>query len=239
MASEPRVCPRCGSPAAGSQGICLECGERLEGGRPTESWLMFAAVALAVAAAAAAIVIAIGKDDGVKSVVAPPLTTIAVTTVAPAAATTAVATSTAAASTAAAASTVVPPPTTTVPAPTTTSAATTAPAPTTTQPAAPTTVPGLPGPRLVVWPAGTDGFTVVIASLPTATGARQATERALAAAQRGLPQAGVLVSDAFASLHPGYLVIFSGIYATLAEAQRAAGAAQLLYPGAYSRRIAR
>lgn len=58
-------------------------------------------------------------------------------------------------------------------------------------------------------------------------------------ARGGLPQAGVLVSDAFASLHPGYLVIFSGVYATLAGAQRAAAAAQLRYPGAYSRRIAR
>ena len=174
MASEPHVCPRCGSPAAGNQGICLDCGERLDGRRPAASWLVFAAVALAVTAAAAAIVIAIGKDDGVKSVVAPPLTTVAMTTVAPAAVTTAVAT-TAAATTPATSpppTTTATPATTTVPARKTTIATATTPAPTTTQPAAPTTVPRLPGPRLVVWPAGTDGFTVVIASLPAATGAR-------------------------------------------------------------------
>lgn len=225
MASEPRVCPRCGSPAAGSQEICIECGERLGSRRPSDSWLKFAAVALAVAAAAAAIAIAIGKDDGVKSVVAPPLTTVATTTGARAAATTAAATTVAPATTS-------PPAPTTAPARTTTAAAT-------PPPAAPTPVARPPGPRLVVWPAGTDGFTVVIASLPTATGASQATARALVAAQRGLPQAGVLVSDAFASLHPGYLVIFSGIYAALAAAQRAAASAQRLYPGAYPRRIAR
>ena len=87
----------------------------------------------------------------------------------------------------------------------------------------------------------------VIAEYPLATAADvrlaidagQAVARALAAANRGLPQTGVLVSDAFASLHPGYLVIFSGIYATLDEAHRAAAAAQRLYPGAYPRRIAR
>ena len=223
MASEPRVCPRCGSPAAESQEICIECGEQLGRRRLPGGWLVFAAAALAVAAAAAAVVIAIGRDDGVRSVVAPPLTKVA-TTSTPATATTTAATTAATATT------------TSRPTTTSTAAATTA---TTTPPAAGTTVTRPPGPRLVVWPAGTDGFTVVIASLPRAFDAGQAAARALAAAHQGLPEAGVLVSDAFASLHPGYLVIFSGIYATLDEAQRAAAAAQRLYPGAYSRRISR
>ena len=238
MASEPRVCPRCGSPVAASQEICIECGEQLGGRRLPGGWVVPAAAALAVAAMSATVVIAIGKDDGTPPVVAPPLTSVATTAGATTA--TAIAAGTTitvtwkttratfgGASTAGAPTTALPP---TAPPPT---------APPTTAAATRTTAPAPPGARLVVWPAGTDGFTVVIASLPTALGAGQATARALVAANRGLPQTGVLVSDTFASLHPGYLVIFSGIYATLDETSRAAAAAQRLYPGAYPRRISR
>ena len=58
-------------------------------------------------------------------------------------------------------------------------------------------------------------------------------------AHAGLLQTGVLRSDDFASLQPGYLVVFSGVYGSLAAAQQAAAAAQSSFPGAYSRRIAR
>lgn len=234
MASEPAVCPRCGSPVATGQEICIECGARLGGRSLPAGWVVPALAALAVAATAAAVVLAIGRDDGTPPVVAPPLATTSTA----AATTSAAATAAGATTTSATVPPAMRPPETVPPAmtpPTTTAAA----RPGTTSAATPTTAPAAPGARLVVWPARTDGFTVVIASLPAALGAGQATARALAAANRGLPQTGVLVSDAFASLHPGYLVIFSGIYATLDEASRAAATAQRLFPGAYPRRITR
>lgn len=95
------------------------------------------------------------------------------------------------------------------------------------------------GPGATIWPAGQDGWTVVIASLPRSTGARHARARAAAVAHAGLLQTGVLRSDDFASLQPGYLVVFSGVYGSLAAAQQAAAAAQSSFPGAYSRRVAR
>ena len=41
----------------------------------------------------------------------------------------------------------------------------------------------------------------------------------------GLPDVGVLVSSEYSSLHPGYYVVFSGIYATQSEAGAAVSAA--------------
>ena len=175
-------------------------------------WLVPALAALAVAATAAAVVLAIGRDDGARTVVAPPLT--AATT----AATALLRTTPPAVSTARHATTA---------RPATTVATSTAATPTTTHPG------------LVAWPARAAGFTVVVASLPRAVGTAKAEARALEVARHGLPQAGVVVSDGFASLHPGYLVIFSGIYANLDAARSGAAAAQRLYPGAYPRRIAR
>jgi cell division septation protein DedD len=91
---------------------------------------------------------------------------------------------------------------------------------------------------LATWPAR-DGFTVVIASIPArGTGLSDATAKAKEARTRGL-RAGVLDSGKFASLHPGYYVVFAGIYGSLEEAQRAARAAASKYPNAYAREVAR
>jgi hypothetical protein len=49
----------------------------------------------------------------------------------------------------------------------------------------------------------------------------------------------VLVSDRFASLHPGYYVVFSGVYDSLEEAQTAVGRVVSRFPNAYAREIAR
>jgi len=65
-----------------------------------------------------------------------------------------------------------------------------------------------------------------------------AASRARTAELAGLPQAGVLVSSSYASLHPGYLVVFSGVYRTPAEA--AAGLADAHsrgFPDAYVARV--
>ena len=50
---------------------------------------------------------------------------------------------------------------------------------------------------------------------------RGRARRARARAREGLPQVGVLDSSRYASLHPGYWIVFSGVYATEAEATSA------------------
>jgi hypothetical protein len=49
---------------------------------------------------------------------------------------------------------------------------------------------------------------------------------------------GVLNSSDYSSLHPGYWVVFSGIYDTLDEARSALDTARATYPQAYTRQIA-
>ena len=71
------------------------------------------------------------------------------------------------------------------------------------------------------WPAGQDGWTVALAALPQ-TGGPQARARACRAARaKKLPQVGILDSSRYASLHPGYWIVFSGVYASEAEATSA------------------
>jgi hypothetical protein len=92
---------------------------------------------------------------------------------------------------------------------------------------------------LTAWPAR-DGYTVVIASIPArATGLKDATAAAKAIANRGLRNVGVLVSSRYTSLHPGYYVVFAGIYATLEEAQTAVRRIASRFPNAYAREITR
>jgi hypothetical protein len=91
---------------------------------------------------------------------------------------------------------------------------------------------------LIEWPRGRSGWTVVIASVPTSGGRQPAVARAREALDAGLEQVGVLDSARFSSLHPGYYVVFSGVYATLDEAQNAASeAAEAGYGNSYGRRI--
>lgn len=71
------------------------------------------------------------------------------------------------------------------------------------------------------WPSGADGWTVVLASYPQTGGRKAADARAKQARAKGLPQVGVLDSSSYASLHPGYWVVFSGIYGSEAEATSA------------------
>ena len=89
------------------------------------------------------------------------------------------------------------------------------------------------------WPVGQNGYTVVIESLPSGGGGQAAALRkARAAAAAGLPQVGVLDSGRFSSLHPGYAVVFSGVYTTFAKAQSAADAAAAKgFRSAYARQI--
>jgi hypothetical protein len=73
------------------------------------------------------------------------------------------------------------------------------------------------------WPPALDAWTVVLLSSPAANGRRTPLAFAAGAARDGLPQVGVLDSSAFASLHPGYLVVFSGVYGAPVDANLALG----------------
>lgn len=72
---------------------------------------------------------------------------------------------------------------------------------------------------LVTWPAGKSGWTIVLDSVPTTNGRAGALAEARQALRLGLKQVGLLESASFSSLHPGYFVVFAGIYDTQAEAQ--------------------
>ena len=69
------------------------------------------------------------------------------------------------------------------------------------------------------WPRGRDGWTVVLASIPKGKGGRDAAlSRAQQARARGLPRVGISDSGSIVSLHPGYWVVFTGIYDSEPEA---------------------
>ncbi|HZQ15184.1 MAG TPA: zinc ribbon domain-containing protein [Gaiellaceae bacterium] len=91
----------------------------------------------------------------------------------------------------------------------------------------------------LTWPKDENGWTVVLVSYPKVSGRAQALDTAAKAA-RGLRQVGILDSGGFASLQPGYLVVFAGVYPSKAAADAAVPTArQAGFGGAYSRQIAR
>jgi hypothetical protein len=109
---------------------------------------------------------------------------------------------------------------------------------TTTRAAEPPTTREARQTKPIGWPAGRSARTVVVASLPTTTGRQAALRHARAAIAAGLPRVGILDSSEFASLRPGYFVVFSGIYETEDDALDAVDAAQSRgYPRAYEREI--
>ena len=100
--------------------------------------------------------------------------------------------------------------------------------------------PALPLAEQGDWPIDTEGFTVILASIPEDRGRAAADAEAARAAASGLDEVGVLLSSAYPSLRRGYWVAFAGVYGTLNAARtevapaRAAG-----FPTAYTRRVAR
>jgi hypothetical protein len=86
------------------------------------------------------------------------------------------------------------------------------------------------------WPVGFVGYTVALASDVIRSDAVGALAKASAA---GLHRVGVLRSDRYASLTPGYWFVFSGVYATVGEARREVPAAvDAGFSDAYVRRVA-
>jgi cell division septation protein DedD len=121
--------------------------------------------------------------------------------------------------------------------------------PTTTPPTGDTsTLPSAPEPSTTkeprnghrTWPANENGWTIVLVSYPKTNGRPAALATAARGARAGLRQVGILDSGRYASLQPGYYVVFSGIYASKADADAGVGTARGAgFGGAYSRQIAR
>jgi hypothetical protein len=112
---------------------------------------------------------------------------------------------------------------------------------TTTLPAPPE--PGSPtagGKGRIAWPANEDGWTIVLVSYPKQGGRTAALATAARAVKASLRQVGILDSGAYASLQPGYYVVFTGVFPSKDDADAAVSTArQAGFAGAYSRQIAR
>jgi hypothetical protein len=74
---------------------------------------------------------------------------------------------------------------------------------------------------LATWPVRTDAWTIVLASIPKAQGRTPAKAIADEAVQRGLARVGILDSNRYASLHPGYWMVFTGVYESQPDANGA------------------
>jgi hypothetical protein len=86
------------------------------------------------------------------------------------------------------------------------------------------------------WPVGVSGYTVVLRSLPK-SGTSEQQARAVARGIAGV-SAGVLDSSRYASLHPGWWVVYAGRYATLTQANAAAARLRAAgHAGVYARRV--
>ena len=223
--SEPGAlhCPRCEAVVQPGQEYCLECGGRLGHARPgpverasvnvgerhpwAGAWILPALLGLAVAVLGTGAAIAL-SNDGEEP--------IAISTATGGSLTVADTGSTLTA----------PEPTE----PNVTTAPTTEP-PTTTAPAPP------PNPAAVSWPRNRRGWTIVLLSLPQANGLSAAAAKAAEARSGGLRRVGVLSSSRYASLHPGYYVVFTGVFDTEAEASSALQRARAVFPAAYQREI--
>jgi hypothetical protein len=234
-----RFCPECGVAYDPLQEYCLECGARLPVNRGLTGvlasawqrrlawypgdWIWPTLGFLLLAAAATAVTVAVAASGG-KSATPQNKATNNVT-VGPAA------------------------PQSTIPV-TLGSTAITAPEPTIGtetnlkppgEPTGTTPAPKAPNPNAILqWPAGKSGFTVVLESIPRASGRAFAVQRARKAKQAGIAQVGVLDSSGYSSLHPGYYVVFAGILGSDAQAVAAASSAHARgYPDAYPTAVTR
>jgi hypothetical protein len=228
IAASDSTCPRCGASREPDQRYCLECGLALpevEGRLPSFRrgwirrigwypgdwvWVSLLTLVVAAAGAAAAIVVTEHNDDKGAVFVAPS-TNVSVTE-----------------------PTVVP---STAPKPTTVD---TSKLPTAPEPTSPAAAPKGPKNGRVPWPRNENGWTIVLVSYPKTTGRPAALQTADRAARAGLRQVGVLDSSRYASLQPGYYVVFAGVYPGKSDADTTvATARQAGFGGAYSRQIAR
>ena len=93
------------------------------------------------------------------------------------------------------------------------------------------------GPALAGWPANADAWTIVLQSIRKDKGRAEAMSVVEAARQRGLPRVGILDSGRFASLHPGYWTVFTGVYETQPDANGALQQARAVVKTAHVQRV--
>ena len=220
MSRTDTTCPRCGATVEPLQEYCLECGVRVRGGGVVPAlaggwqrrlrWYPGDWVWPSLLALVVAVIASAGAIWWTRDASSAASTTVIGDTA----------------------------PLPTVP--TTESVPTTVPAATVpTQTRQTTTAPRRPARRaLIEWPQGRNAWTIVLVSLPTSAGRPQAVGRAREAARAGLDEVGVIDSSEHSSLHPGYYVVFSGVYPTIGAAQDAVSdAAEAGFENAYARRI--
>jgi hypothetical protein len=129
-------------------------------------------------------------------------------------------------------------PTTTTTFPTTPTDVTTFTSPTTTPTfTSPTTTPTFTTPTTPAaadtWPDGTSGWTVILASTTSQSDAAAFRDQVQASGR----SAGLIDSSLYATLEPGYWVVYSGVYTSRTQAINQAEALRATYPGAYAARI--
>lgn len=90
---------------------------------------------------------------------------------------------------------------------------------------------------LTQWPAGTDGWTIIVASVPKSDGRATAESKARQAKNKGLLEVGVLDGDSYASITNGYYAVFSIVGNTKSEAEAHLSHAQSFYPNAYVKAV--
>jgi hypothetical protein len=227
IAAADHTCPRCGAGRDADQHYCLECGlvlPEVTGRLPSlrrrwirrlgwypGDWIWVSLLTLVVAGVGAASAIVLTRHVNDNGSVFTAPPAVSVTEPRPV-------------------------PTSTTPAAVDTSTLPTAPEPTNTAPVKP------PGPKngRFAWPRNQNGWTIVLVSYPKTNGRPAALQTADEGARSGLHQVGVLDSSLYASLQPGYYVVFTGVYPSKADADAAvATARQAGFGGAYSRQIAR
>ena len=86
------------------------------------------------------------------------------------------------------------------------------------------------------WPAGTAAYTVILKSVDKSTAERSEAESFAAGVTEGT--AGILDSDNYSSLRPGWWVVYTGQYDDAAAARAAAEDLRASYPDAYARSVA-
>jgi hypothetical protein len=227
IAATERSCPRCGAARERDQLYCLECGLALppvDGRLPSwrrrwmrrigwypGDWIWIPLLTLVVAATGAASAIALTKRVNGEHSVLTATPTVAVAEPTP------------------------------VPSATTSPRVDTTTLPTAPEPGA-KVPPKSKGPKngRFVWPKNENGWTIVLVSFPKTNGRPASLQTADRAARAGLDQVGVLDSSHYASLQPGYFVVFTGVYPGKSDADGAVPTVrQAGFGGAYSRQIAR
>ncbi len=239
----PTRCPACLATIEPGQQFCLACGERLTPGPPGDPLRPTGKPPAAIAIAVGLLLLLIGgfgiaygftRDDGGGSTVAAGTThkTTGGSAVPPTASSSSVAVPT---FTSVPGSTAVPTfSTDSVP---TFSTVTTE--PTTTTPTT-TSTPTTTVAEKNDWPPGKDGFAVLLMSRDTEQfDYAYITQQKATAESKGLTNVGVLNSDDYFTLNPGYWVLYMGPYDTKSQAQAAVSTAVSHgYTDAYVRRVA-